>query len=198
MSRPFSVARKYMNFECSTDGVGQKGNFSGGLAVICLQCRSGKRSNFDPWLEKVSWRRGQPTPIFLPGEAHGQRSLAGYSLQDHRESDTTPEVSQYTCDRETAIEKMTENFFVQRLWCICVCRACWWCLLNLYAFRMLMVTKPATVNLSLPLEILFSAVLSFKSTSCISYTWWLISLNICSTIIEKYFNSAQGQKLPPN
>ena len=31
----------------------------------------------------------QPTPVFFPGESHGQRSLAGYSPQGHRESDTT-------------------------------------------------------------------------------------------------------------
>ena len=30
---------------------------------------------------KIPWRRAwQPTPVFLPGESHGQRSLAGYSL----------------------------------------------------------------------------------------------------------------------
>ena len=32
---------------------------------------------------------GQPTPVFLPGESHGQRSLAGYSPQGCKESDTT-------------------------------------------------------------------------------------------------------------
>ena len=31
----------------------------------------------------------QSTPIFLHGEFHGQRSLVGYSLWDHKESDTT-------------------------------------------------------------------------------------------------------------
>jgi len=30
----------------------------------------------------------QPTPIFLPGESHGQRSLEGYSLKGHKELDT--------------------------------------------------------------------------------------------------------------
>ena len=35
---------------------------------------------FDPWIGKVPWRRKwQPTPVFLPGKSHGQRSLAGYS-----------------------------------------------------------------------------------------------------------------------
>ena len=35
---------------------------------------------FDPWVRKILWRRKQqPTPVFLPGESHGQRSLAGCS-----------------------------------------------------------------------------------------------------------------------
>ena len=39
---------------------------------------------------KIPWRREcQPTPIFLPGQIHGQRSLAGYSLWGLKESDTT-------------------------------------------------------------------------------------------------------------
>ena len=34
---------------------------------------------FDPWVEKIPWtRKWQPTPVFLPGKFHGQRSLAGY------------------------------------------------------------------------------------------------------------------------
>jgi len=34
----------------------------------------------DPWVGKA-WRRAwQPTPVFLPGESHGQRSLVGYGL----------------------------------------------------------------------------------------------------------------------
>ena len=35
---------------------------------------------FDHWVRKIPWRRKwQPTPVFLPGEPHGQRSLAGFS-----------------------------------------------------------------------------------------------------------------------
>ena len=34
----------------------------------------------------------QPTPVFLPGEVRGQRSLAGYSPQDYKESDTTEQL----------------------------------------------------------------------------------------------------------
>ena len=42
------------------------------------------------------WRRkGQPTPVFLPGEVHGQRSLTGYSPWGHKESDMTEQLTQY-------------------------------------------------------------------------------------------------------
>ena len=34
-------------------------------------------------------REWPPTPVFLPGEFHGQRSLVGYSPRGHKESDTT-------------------------------------------------------------------------------------------------------------
>ena len=41
-------------------------------------------------IRKTPWRRTwQPTPALLPGESHGQRSLAGYSPQGHKESDMT-------------------------------------------------------------------------------------------------------------
>ena len=54
---------------------------------ISLQC---KRLGFDPWVGKISWRREWlPTPVFLSGEFHGQKSLAGYSPWGHKESDTT-------------------------------------------------------------------------------------------------------------
>ena len=40
-----------------------------------------KRPRFNPWVRKISWRRAwQPTPVFLPGESQGQRSLAGCGL----------------------------------------------------------------------------------------------------------------------
>ena len=44
------------------------------------QCRRRKRRGFNPWVGKMPWRRAwQPTPVFLPGESHGQRRLVGYS-----------------------------------------------------------------------------------------------------------------------
>ena len=43
----------------------------------------------DLCVRKIPWRRAwQPTPVFLPGESHGQRSLVGNSPWDHKEPDT--------------------------------------------------------------------------------------------------------------
>ena len=48
------------------------------------------RPGLDPWVRKILWRRAwQPTPVFLPGESLGQKSLAGYSPWCREESDTT-------------------------------------------------------------------------------------------------------------
>ena len=52
-----------------------------------LRCR---RPRFDPWVRKTQWRKEQqPTPVFLPGESLGQRSLAGCSPRGCGELDTT-------------------------------------------------------------------------------------------------------------
>ena len=69
------------------------------------QCR---RLRFNPWVRKTPWRRKrQPTSVFLPGESHGQRNLAGYSPWGHKESDTT--------------EQLTLSLSFIMCVCVCVC-----------------------------------------------------------------------------
>ena len=52
---------------------------------ICLQC---KRPRFNPWVRKIPWRREwQPTPVFLTGEFHGQKSLVGCTPWGHKKLD---------------------------------------------------------------------------------------------------------------
>ena len=49
---------------------------------------------FQTLLDHAMWRRKwQPTPVFLPGEFHGQRSRVGCLLWGHKESDTTERLS---------------------------------------------------------------------------------------------------------
>ena len=57
------------------------------------KCRRRKRQGFDPWVRKIPWRRAQqPTPVFSPGESHGQRSLVDYSPWGRTESDMTEQL----------------------------------------------------------------------------------------------------------
>ena len=56
-------------------------------------CNAGDLGSI-PGLGRFPWRREwQPTPVFLPGEFHGQRSLAGYSLWGHKESDMAKQLT---------------------------------------------------------------------------------------------------------
>ena len=62
------------------------GIFSGS-AVKNLQCKSHRRSRFNSWVRKMPWKILKiPTPVFLPGESHGQRSLVDYKESDMTES----------------------------------------------------------------------------------------------------------------
>ena len=52
------------------------------LPAMLETCR---RYRFDPWVGKIPWRRKwQPTPVFLPGEFHGQRSLRAKFIVSQR------------------------------------------------------------------------------------------------------------------
>ena len=72
--------------------------FPGGLAVKNppTSVEDARDEGSIPGSGRFPWRRKwQPTPLFLPGESHGQRSLAVYSPWGHKESDTT-EATQHT------------------------------------------------------------------------------------------------------
>ena len=67
--------------------------FPGGVSASARD----KRCGLHPWVGKIPWRRAwQPTPVFLPGKSHGQRSPAGYSPWGCENSDTT-EMTQHAC-----------------------------------------------------------------------------------------------------
>ena len=81
----------FVSAENKGTAISKKG-FPGGTVgkESASQCGRCKRHEFDPWVEKIPWRREwQPTPVFLPGRPHGQRSLVGSSPWGHKESDTT-------------------------------------------------------------------------------------------------------------
>ena len=67
-----------------------------GRDSLC-QSRRCRRCRVNPWVRKIPWRRKQqPTPVFLPEEYHGQRSLAGYHPWNHKESSMIKQLSMHT------------------------------------------------------------------------------------------------------
>ena len=77
------------------------------------------RHGFDPWIMKIPWRRSwQPTPVFLPGESPGQRSLVGYSPWGPTESDTTA-VTYHACTyvhTHTHTHTWNDNHSFSKIW----------------------------------------------------------------------------------
>ena len=64
------------------------------VAQTVKNCRQCRRPGFDPWAGKMLWRREWlPTPMFLPGEFYGQRSLVGYGLWGCKESEMTEQLT---------------------------------------------------------------------------------------------------------
>ena len=65
------------------------GRWLSGKESAC-QCRDIRDVGSIPELERIPWKsKWQPTPVFLPGKSHGQRSLEGYSPWGRKELDTT-------------------------------------------------------------------------------------------------------------
>ena len=78
------VITQILLYGCSTIGHQTWRIFPVGSDIKNLPaCRT---SRFDPWVGKIPWRRKwQSTPVFLPAELHGQRSLVGYSPQGRKQ-----------------------------------------------------------------------------------------------------------------
>ena len=72
-----------------------------------------KRCRFHPWVGTIPWRRAwQPTPVFLPGASHGQRSLgATDSPQGCKEPDKTEQLKQ----EQSLLYRALERLSMQRL-----------------------------------------------------------------------------------
>ena len=65
------------------------------------QCRRHKGPMSDPWVRKIPlMMKWQPTPVFWPGEFHGQRSLPGYGPSYHKELDTSEQLSMHVLSLE--------------------------------------------------------------------------------------------------
>ena len=76
LKTPYLIQHCFINIEFTVNGLPR---WLSGKESAC-QWRRHRRHQFNPWRRK--W---QPTPVFLPGKSHGQRSLEGYSPQGYKE-----------------------------------------------------------------------------------------------------------------
>ena len=84
------------------------------------QCRRHKRHRLDPWVGKIPQsRKWQPTPVFLPGESHRQRSLVGYSPRGHKDVGTAEHVHAPPTFKGTGVWNSPAS------WCIRQMQPCW-------------------------------------------------------------------------
>ena len=82
---------------------------------LTSQYRRRKRHGFNPWIRKIPWRRAwQPTPVFLPRESQGQRSLVGNCLWGHKELAMT-EVTQHAHKKHSTTYKGIQQMVLNLL-----------------------------------------------------------------------------------
>ena len=83
----YTVMKTFQNYSLSNFQIIYIIGFPGSSIAKNLLATAG---DVGSWVGKIPWRRERlPTPGFLPGESHGQRSLVGYSPWGHKESDMT-------------------------------------------------------------------------------------------------------------
>ena len=65
------------------------------IAQLVKNLPAEQETQFNPWVRKIPWRRKwQPTPVPLPGESQGQRSLVGCSPWGRKELGMTEQLTE--------------------------------------------------------------------------------------------------------
>ena len=82
-----------------------RGRICSSEASLVVQIVKNLPAMWETWVWSLGWeipgkRVWQPTPLFLPGEFHGQRSLVGYSPWGCKESDTTEQLTHTHISKE--------------------------------------------------------------------------------------------------
>ena len=124
---------------------------------------------FDPWVRKIAWRRKwQPTPVYLPGESHGQRSLEGYSPWGYK---------RVRCDLAT--EQLHQCIFELRSWDfikLLGTRLIVW----VSHLRFVRYTRPEFKSRSKYSSSLRQDSSAYFPQCCMVHPFWLMEKDICS------------------
>ena len=143
-----------------------------------------RRHGFNLWIGKISWRRKwKPSPVFLPRESHGKRSLAGYSPWGCKKLDTTECLSTHppqTFQAPIFLKAFTfsvptpRHYFYRQL--LAICHTSFRCFLNFncHFSKIPPNTLTKTVVPSLVTPFPFSYLLCPHQTYCIFYLFFLL------------------------
>ena len=72
----------------------------------------------ETWVRKIPWRsEWQPTPVFLPGESRGQRTLVGYSSWGHKESDTAKTLTPQSALKCMRLFNLHDHVYFSQIFC---------------------------------------------------------------------------------
>ena len=136
---------------------------------------------------KTPWRRAwQPIPVFLPGESHGQRSLAGYSPGGHKESDMTEQLnnnSKHWCLQFNSVQSLSRVRLFATPWI--AARQASLSITNSWSLlKLMLVMPPNHLTLCHPLLLppsIFPSIRVFSNESVLHVKWpkyWSFSFNI--------------------
>ena len=79
-------------------------------------CQRRKKRGFSPWVGKIPCRREwQLTPVLLPGEFHGWRSLVGYSPRGREELDKTEQLSTHSAQVDVLLYHCVKEQIMESL-----------------------------------------------------------------------------------
>ena len=135
------------------------------------------RLRFHPWIRKIPWRRKwQPTPVFLRGKSHGQKSMECYSSWGHRRVGHDLASKQQQQRRENKRRKGLEQFNVDYD-AISTSISRWW---TASIFQNLLMISPCSrIGISLRQRV---------STSALETFWKILHLNSIQWIAKITFS----------
>ena len=120
------------------------------------------RCEFNPPVRKIPWRAAwQPTPVFLPGKSHEQRSLVGCSLLGHRESDST-EATEHACTYIWIYKAVSEVFFP------------WWINQIWRGKQDIVPISPPNLELEHTISLRETAAYRDMQHHCVRKVWWCL------------------------
>ena len=152
-----------------------EGSPGGSTTESTCQCR---RFRFHPWIRKIPWRRKwQPTPVFLHGKSHGQKSMECYSSWGcKRVGHDLASKQQHQQRRENKRRKGLEQFNVDYD-AISTSISRWW---TASIFQnLLMISSCSRIGISLRQSV---------STSALETFWKILHLNSIQWIAKVMFS----------